>query len=79
VTISRSLSGPCFSRTKVDKPRTNDKRVMNNILYVLTTGCKWTDIKHRHYSTALRRLKRWQKEGVKILEPLISCSKLSLL
>jgi hypothetical protein len=36
--------------------------------------------KYGHYSTAFRRLERWQNEGVwsKILGSLIICSKLSL-
>jgi len=69
-------------RAKVGRPRTNDRNVINGILYVLTTGCRWMDmpIKYGHYSTAFRRLKRWQNEGVwsKILGSLINCSKPSL-
>ena len=65
-------------RAKVGRPRTNDRRVMSGILYVLTTGCRWMDISMD--ITAFRRLKRWQNEGVwsKILGSLINYSKLSL-
>jgi transposase len=53
-------------RAKVGRPRADDRKVLNGILYVLTTGCRWMDMPKRygHYSTAWRRLKRWEKEGV---------------
>jgi transposase len=40
--------------------------VLNGTFYVLLTGCRWMDmpIRYGHYSTAFRRLKRWQREGV---------------
>jgi len=63
-------------RAKTGRPRADDRMVLNGILYVLVTGCRWMDIPRRycHYSTAWRRLKRWQKEGVwaQILEALIA-------
>jgi transposase len=63
-------------RAKVGRPRADDRRVLNGILYVLTTGCRWMDMPKRygHYSTAWRRLKRWEREGVwsKIVEALAS-------
>ena len=48
------------------RPRADDRRTINAILYVLTTGCKWEDIPKEYgsYSTAWRRLKRWQEEGI---------------
>jgi transposase len=47
-------------RAKVGRPRADDRKVLNGILYVLTTGCRWMDTPKRygHYSTAWRRLKR---------------------
>jgi transposase len=54
-----SLS-PCCPRARVGRPRADDRKVLNGILYVLTTGCRWMDMpkRHGHYSTAFRRLKR---------------------
>jgi transposase len=50
----------------VGRPRADDRKVLNGILYVLTSGCRWMDAHKRygHYSTAFRRLKRWEREGV---------------
>jgi len=40
--------------------------VINGILYVLITGCRWMDmpICCGLYKTAWKRLKRWRAEGV---------------
>jgi transposase len=35
---------PPRSRSRVGRPRANDRMVLNDILYVLTTGCRWMDI-----------------------------------
>jgi len=47
------------SKAKTGRPRADDRSIINGILYVLTTGCRWMDIppKYGHYSTAFRRLK----------------------
>ena len=56
------------------RPRADDRKTLNAILYVLTTGCKWMDLPREYgsYSTAWRRLKRWEEEGVweKVLQTL---------
>ena len=69
----RSLLPP---RARTGRPRADDRMVLNGILYVLVTGCRWMDtpVKYGSYVTAWRRLKRWQREGVwkRILEALIS-------
>jgi transposase len=31
-------------RARVGRPRTDDRRILNGILYVLTTGCRWMDM-----------------------------------
>jgi transposase len=31
-------------RSRVGRPRADDRMVLNGILYVLTTGCRWMDI-----------------------------------
>jgi transposase len=62
--------------SRVGRPRADDRRIINGILYVLTTGCRWMDMppEYGSYKTAWRRLKRWQDEGVwdRILKALAS-------
>jgi len=57
------------------RPRLDDRKVLNGILFVLTTGCRWADMPRRycHPTTAWRRLKELQEEGVwqKILQSLL--------
>jgi transposase len=52
--------------SRVGGPRADDRMVLNGILYVLTTGCRWCDmpVKYGSYKTAWRRLKRWEEMGV---------------
>jgi transposase len=55
-----------FPRSRVGRPRADDRMVLNGILYVLTTGCRWMDmpLEYGSYKTAWKRLKKWQDEGV---------------
>jgi transposase len=55
-----------LSRSHTGRPRADDRRTLNAILYVLRTGCAWRDLpeKYGDDSTAHRRLQRWQDEGV---------------
>jgi transposase len=48
------------------RPRADDRRTLNGILYVLRTGCRWRDLPREYGSptTCWRRLTRWQREGV---------------
>jgi len=63
-------------KSRVGRPRADDRRIINGILYVLTTGCRWMDmpLEYGSYKTAWRRLERWQDEGVwyRILRELAS-------
>lgn len=49
-------------------PRADLRQVWNSILYVLTHGCRWSDIPssplYAHRATSHRWLVRWYKEGV---------------
>ncbi len=60
------------------KPSADDRATLNAILYVLSTGCRWEDLQKRqynhYYTTAWRRLKRWEEQGVwkSIVDALIS-------
>ena len=51
---------------RVGRKRADDRRIINGILFVLTTGCRWRDVPQRYGApvTALRRLRRWSEEGV---------------
>jgi len=49
------------------RPRFEDRKVMNGILYILRTGSRWADIpKTESYGnpvTCWRRLKEWEEAG----------------
>ncbi len=53
-------------RAWTGRPRADDRRIINAIIYVLTTGCRWMDLPSEYgsYKTAWKRLKRWQTVGV---------------
>ncbi|MEM2510022.1 MAG: transposase [Candidatus Methanomethylicia archaeon] len=53
-------------RARTGRSRVDDRRVLNGILYVLTTGCSWMYMpsKYGHYLTAFRRLKKWMEINV---------------
>ncbi len=48
------------------KPRADDRRTIDAIMYVLKTGIPWNDLPEEYGddSTANRRLIRWENEGV---------------
>ncbi len=50
----------------VGRKRADDRKTINGILYVLTTGCRWQDMPRCYgsYKTAWRRLKWWSREGI---------------
>ncbi|MDD5702332.1 MAG: WYL domain-containing protein [Dehalococcoidales bacterium] len=47
------------------RPRANDREIINGILWVLRTGCRWIDIprKYGSYSTCYSRYQAWKKQG----------------
>ena len=51
---------------RTGRPRADDRRTIEGILYVLITGCRWQDLPREYGApaTAWRRLKRWGEEGV---------------
>jgi transposase len=63
-------------RAKEGRPRADDRAIVNGILFVLITGCRWIDIPRRYGddSTANRRLRRWEKLGVwkRVMDSLIN-------
>ena len=48
------------------RPRADDRRTINGILWVLRTGARWADLPRRYgaSSTCHARLQRWQREGI---------------
>ena len=58
------------------KPRADDRRTINAILFVLKTGIPWNDLPKEYGddSTANRRLRRWEEQGVwkRVMDALIS-------
>ena len=50
---------------RTGRPRADDCRTIEGILYVLITGCRWQDLarEYRAPTTVWRRLKRWGEEG----------------
>jgi transposase len=60
------------------KPRADNRETLDAILYVLSTGCRWENLEKtrysHHYTTAWRRLKRWEEDGTwkGMLDALIS-------
>jgi transposase len=51
---------------RTGRPRADDRRTLDAILYVLYTGCRWNDLPREYgaSSTAFRRLTQWQAGGV---------------
>ena len=51
---------------RMGRPRADDRKVLNGILWVLRNGARWEEVPRRyaHPSTCWRRLRRWQEEGV---------------
>ena len=69
-TITPQLPKPA----KTGRPRNNDRNIINGILFVLITGCRWADMpdKYGSKSTAHLRLQDWQQKGAPKKGPLIN-------
>lgn len=52
-------------RARRGRPRADDRRTINGILWVLRTGARWADLPRRYgaASTCHLRLQRWQGQG----------------
>ena len=49
------------------RPRADDRRTLNGILYVLSTGCRWEDLPPERYGsgkTCWDRFKKWREAGL---------------
>jgi transposase len=52
---------------RIGRPRANDREVINGILYVMWTGCRWEDLPHdiaASPKTCHRRLLEYQRRRV---------------
>jgi transposase len=51
---------------RTGRPRADDRRTIEGILYILITGCRWQDLpcEYGASTTVWRRLKRWGEEGL---------------
>src|SRR5260221_3570076 len=47
------------------RPRADDRRTIEGIVYILITGCRWQDLPREYGAptTVWRRLKRWGEAG----------------
>ena len=54
------------SQKKRGRPRADDRRTLNGILWVLRSGARWKDLPKEYgsRSTCHRRLQEWQEQGV---------------
>lgn len=52
--------------SRTGRPRADDRRTLNAILFVLRSGCRWQDLPPTYGSpvTAWRRLRQWEERGV---------------
>jgi transposase len=51
---------------RTGRPRADDRRTVDGILYVLITGCRWQDLPREFGAptTVWRRLKHWGEAGI---------------
>jgi transposase/quinol monooxygenase YgiN len=57
---------PTATQRGVGRPRVNDRRTLDGILYVLRSGCRWRDLPQSYCSpvTCWRRFTAWETTGV---------------
>jgi len=70
---------------KFGRPRPDRRKLLNTILYVLITGCRWCDVpigpQWAKRSTAHEYLGKWEEEGVlyRIKQGMLELAELNLL
>lgn len=57
---------PLLPVQKTGRPRQDDRRILNAILWKLATGAPWRDLPERYgpWQTVYTRFRRWTKAGV---------------
>ena len=77
-----SIISPLLPNKPRGVARTDDRRVLNAIFYILRTGSPWRDMPDRYgpYTTAYNRYNRWAKAGVwlRVFEALAASSPQSM-
>ncbi len=62
-------------KAQTGRHRVDDRKVLNGILYVRVTGCRWCDMPRQYgsYQTAWRRHRELQEKGIwqQILQALL--------
>lgn len=60
-----SVIQPLLPNKPRGKPRVDDRRVLNGIMWVLRSGAPWRDVPERYgpYTTCYNRFNRWRKAG----------------
>lgn len=56
-----------FKRKKTGRPPKDPREVINGILYVLSTGCRWKDLPHdieASPTTCNDKLREYQRKGI---------------
>ena len=58
--------GPLLPPRKAGKPRQDDRRIIDGILWKLATGAPWRDLPERYgpWQTVYTRFRRWTLAGV---------------
>lgn len=54
-------------KASTGRPRSDDRKTVNGILYVLSTGCRWRDLSPERYGsgkTCWYRFKQWRDLGL---------------
>jgi transposase len=53
-------------KKKIGRPRVDDRSLLNGIMYVLRTGCRWSDMPEEfgNGKTANRRFREWTDLGL---------------
>ena len=61
-----SVIEPVLPKGHPGPRRKEDRRVLNDIFWVLRAGAPWRDLPNRYgpYTTAYNRFNRWRKAGV---------------
>jgi transposase len=69
-TIQKHLPPPAIT----GRPRCDDRTTINGIMFVLVSGCRWSEMPKRYgsKSTAHLRLQNWQQRGV--WKNILSCA-----
>lgn len=52
---------------RTGRPRADDRKTTNGILYVLKTGCRWEDLPPERYGSSVtcwRRFNQWREDRV---------------